>query len=167
MSEHFINLRCTRCGAKLDVYDDMDRFSCGCCGIELTIQRRGGTVALKVVTEAIEKVQIGTDKTAAELAIARYESELKDLRASEASLSKNDSANSCTGVGCGGTMLVVGLFLAASGTATGWWLVLGSVAAGVVLFYEQRKNQAKLQTLRVGIRQLEDLVAKKKQIVDS
>jgi predicted RNA-binding Zn-ribbon protein involved in translation (DUF1610 family) len=67
MSDRFINLNCAHCGAKLDVYDDMERFACGYCGTEMIVQRRGGTVALKAVTEAIQKVQIGTDKTAAEL----------------------------------------------------------------------------------------------------
>jgi ribosomal protein S27E len=63
-NDHFINLNCANCGAKLEVYDDMERFACGYCGTELIAQRRGGTVALRAVTEAIKKVQIGTDKTA-------------------------------------------------------------------------------------------------------
>jgi len=72
MPEHFINLSCANCGSKLNVYDDMERFACSYCGTELIVQRRGGTVSLRAVTEAIKRVQIGTDKTAAELAIARY-----------------------------------------------------------------------------------------------
>ena len=71
MADHFINLNCANCGAKLEIYDDMERFACGYCGTELIAQRRGGTVALRAVTEAIKKVQIGTDKTAAELALLR------------------------------------------------------------------------------------------------
>lgn len=71
MPDHFINLNCANCAAKLDVYDDMERFACGHCGTDWIAQRRGGTVALKAVTEAIQKVQIGTDKTAAELALLR------------------------------------------------------------------------------------------------
>ena len=80
MTDHFINLNCTSCGGKLDVYDDMERFVCGYCGSAMIVQRRGGTVALKAVTEATRQVQIGTDKTAAELAIVRYEKELTELR---------------------------------------------------------------------------------------
>jgi ribosomal protein S27AE len=76
MPEHFINLNCANCGGKLEVYDDMDRFACGYCGTEQIVQRRGGTVALKAVTEAIQTVQIGTDKKAAELAVFR----LRNLR---------------------------------------------------------------------------------------
>ena len=73
MSEQFVNLNCANCGAKLDVYVDMERFACGYCGTEMVVQRRGGTVALKAVTEAIKNVRIGTDKTAAELALVRLD----------------------------------------------------------------------------------------------
>ena len=77
MSDHFIGLNCSNCGATLDVYDDMERFICGACGTNLLVQRRGGTVRLTSVTEAIRKVQVGTDKTAAELALIRLNDELK------------------------------------------------------------------------------------------
>lgn len=43
------------------------------------VERKGGTVALKRVTDAISKVQAGTDKTAAELAITRMETECRTL----------------------------------------------------------------------------------------
>jgi hypothetical protein len=46
----------------------------------MLVQRRGGTVALKAVTEAIKQVQVGTDKTAAELALVRLQNELSLLR---------------------------------------------------------------------------------------
>ena len=125
-------------------------------------------MALKAITETIKKVQIGTDKTAAELAIARYESELKELRENEVKLSKTDFADSCTGIGCGGIVFVVGLLLITNDTESGagWLLVLGCVAAGVALFVGRRSNQTKLQSIRVRIRQLETQVAEKKQIAD-
>jgi DNA-directed RNA polymerase subunit RPC12/RpoP len=91
MTPHFINLNCTNCGAKLDVHDDddMERFACGYCGTEIIVQRRGGTVALKALTAAIIKVQTGTDKTAAELALARYEKEIAALGISRADLRRS------------------------------------------------------------------------------
>jgi DNA-directed RNA polymerase subunit RPC12/RpoP len=79
MPEHFIHLNCANCGAKLEVYDDMERFACGYCGTELLVQRRGRTVALNAVTEVIKKIQIGTDKTAAELALVRLNQESAKL----------------------------------------------------------------------------------------
>jgi ribosomal protein S27E len=168
-SEHFISLNCANCGAKLDVYDDMDRFFCGYCGTGLIAQRRGGTVALKAVTEAIKKVQIGTDKTAAELAIARYQSELKQLRETEGKLSNAGFADSCIGIGCGGMLFVVGLLLLTSDakSGVGWFLVLGCTAAGVALFVQQRDNQTKLQEMRARMHHLEAQLADKKRIADS
>ncbi|HPT28024.1 MAG TPA: hypothetical protein PLZ95_16515 [Bryobacteraceae bacterium] len=52
----------------------------------MVVQRRGGTVTLAAVTEAIQKVQVGTDRTAAELALIRLEKELGAARATEARL---------------------------------------------------------------------------------
>src|SRR6266581_1910663 len=80
MPENFITLKCESCGGKLEVYDDIERFACGYCGTEMVVQRRGGTVALKLVQEAIKKVQIGTDKTAAELALVRLTNDLNPLK---------------------------------------------------------------------------------------
>src|SRR5450432_973824 len=94
MSEHFIDLNCTNCGGKLEVYDDMERFACGYCGSQMIVQRRGKTVALKAVTEAIHKVQIGTDKTAAELAIVRLNKELEILKADYARMEASRSSGS-------------------------------------------------------------------------
>ena len=80
MPSEFISLKCQSCGAKLDVYPDMERFACGYCGTEMMVQRRGGTVGLKAITEAIRDVQVGTDKTAAELALVRLQNEISILR---------------------------------------------------------------------------------------
>jgi hypothetical protein len=57
-----IKLSCISCGAKLNVYDDMERFFCGYCGTGMSVQRRGGAVILKTLTEAIQKVQVGTTR---------------------------------------------------------------------------------------------------------
>jgi DNA-directed RNA polymerase subunit RPC12/RpoP len=100
MSDHYINLTCANCGGKLEVYDDMERFGCGYCGSEMLVQRRGGTVILKAVTEAIHKVQIGTDKTAAELAIVRLNNEREKLMADYDQLEAQRSSSSLwTGLG--------------------------------------------------------------------
>jgi hypothetical protein len=74
-TEPFVSLSCPNCGGKLEVYDEMDRFACGYCKSEILAVRRGGTVSLKAVTETIKKIQFGTDKTAAELALPRLEIE--------------------------------------------------------------------------------------------
>jgi hypothetical protein len=57
----------------------MNRFACGYCGTEQVVERKGGTVALKPITDAIARVQVGTDKTAAELALNRLPQELNAI----------------------------------------------------------------------------------------
>ena len=71
-----LTLKCPGCGAALEVTPDMDRFACGYCGTEQIVQRRGGTVSPKLITDAISRVQTGTDRTAAELALVRLQQEL-------------------------------------------------------------------------------------------
>jgi ribosomal protein S27AE len=66
-----ISLKCSNCGAGLSIPNDIDHLACGFCGSEQTVERAGGIVALKPLTQAIKQVQVGTDKTAAELALHR------------------------------------------------------------------------------------------------
>lgn len=110
MSDKFVPLSCKSCGAKLEVYSDMERFACGYCGTEMIVQRRGGTVALKGVTEAIQRVQVGTDKTAAELALVRLADEKKELEVKLGRL-RADNTKEFT-LGCGGVLLCFGLLSA-------------------------------------------------------
>lgn len=74
-----IPIKCAGCGGNLDITPEMENFSCGYCGTAQVVQRSGGTISLKVVGEAIKRVQVGTDKTAAELAIKRLNGELASL----------------------------------------------------------------------------------------
>lgn len=75
-------LRCAGCGANLEVDEDVDNLTCGFCKTPQEVVRRGGTIALKKLGDAISRVQRGTDKTAAELAIPRIQRELSELEAS-------------------------------------------------------------------------------------
>src|ERR1051325_912815 len=140
MSEHFINLNCANCGAKLNVYDDMQRFACGYCGTEMVVQRRGGTVALKAVTEAIQKVQIGTDKTAAELALVRLRQDRGEI-VTQFSAVKPASALPW---GCSFTLTLVffGLGLWASNGGWGFFgLVLIVLSAFPLIFNSVEKEK--------------------------
>ena len=76
-----VNLKCSNCGGALDISSDMQRFACGYCGSEQIVERRGGTIALRQVVDSVARVQIGTDKTAAELALVRLDKELGIARA--------------------------------------------------------------------------------------
>ncbi len=62
----------------------MTRFACGYCGTEQIVERKGGTVILKGLSEAINRVQAGTDKTAAELALRRLTDEMQAVNSARA-----------------------------------------------------------------------------------
>jgi len=134
------------------------------CGTELIVQRPGGTVALKAVTEAIKKVQIGTDKTAAELAITRYEKDLQELREKTHQLASADdtSRNMGRAVGVvsaliGGLVLLVGL----------WIGLLFVLVGGLILKYaykQSKRESPEEKGLRDQAHQLENLIAEKKQV---
>jgi ribosomal protein S27AE len=76
-----VKLNCANCGGVLEIHEDMDQFACGYCGSAQIVERRGGTVALKLVVDAVARVQVGTDRTAAELALIRLEKELASAHA--------------------------------------------------------------------------------------
>ncbi|MBX3056700.1 MAG: hypothetical protein KF770_09535 [Anaerolineae bacterium] len=75
----FVTLTCPSCGGQLQITNDIDRFACGHCGTEHLVRRGGGIVTLAPIVEGIKKVQVGTDKMAAELAIVRLEKEINQL----------------------------------------------------------------------------------------
>jgi len=78
MTDHFIKLSCENCGGELEIYDDIDRFACGHCGAAFEVQRRGGTIVLKLVTEATPKVPSGADRPA-QPALVRLKEEADGL----------------------------------------------------------------------------------------
>jgi DNA-directed RNA polymerase subunit RPC12/RpoP len=106
---HFVNLNCSNCGAKLEIYENLTRFACGYCGTQLMVQRQGGIVSLSAVTEAVRQVQVGTDKTAAELALARLQQERNQWTAE---YSRVWAGRSMGGGSVAGLILIVFGFLA-------------------------------------------------------
>ena len=159
MPDRFINLNCANCGGKLEVYDDMDRFACGYCGTEMLVRRRGGTVSLKAVAEAIENVRKGVDKTAAELAIVRLEKERSELLESE---KKNDYS-----VG----LLMLGLFFGVTGIAVaaneGFWDGVLPIAIGITaIIFALRPSKSWTERYN-RIRKLEKKIVEQKRIADS
>lgn len=72
-------LNCASCNSNLEVPSDIDKFNCSYCGTQQIVQRSGGIIALREVIDAVNRVQIGTDKTAAELALVRLQKEQNNL----------------------------------------------------------------------------------------
>jgi DNA-directed RNA polymerase subunit RPC12/RpoP len=86
-----IALKCPNCGGRLEISSQMSNFACAYCGASVMVQRRGGTVSLSL-SEAIERVQAGTDKTAAELALRRLKGELSEADAEITATERSISA---------------------------------------------------------------------------
>jgi hypothetical protein len=91
LQTQIIKLNCQSCESSLNISQDMENFACGHCGTAQIVERKGGIVQLKKVTDAIGKVQRGTDKTAAELALNRLPQELNDIK--ESRLIKQNQLN--------------------------------------------------------------------------
>lgn len=81
-------LKCPGCGAGLKVGEAVDSFACTYCGASVQVERGEGIVSLRLITDAISKVQRGTDRTAAELALVRIPKEITAAREEQQRLGK-------------------------------------------------------------------------------
>jgi hypothetical protein len=95
-------LNCKNCSAPLQVKDDVEFFLCAQCGTQHVLERSGGTISYKAITESISKVQAGTDRTAAELEIRRLKEDLHQSLAKPQSVGSSieTHVNSMTNHGC-------------------------------------------------------------------
>ncbi|HEY3443630.1 MAG TPA: hypothetical protein VGK29_22925 [Paludibaculum sp.] len=168
MSTNFISLNCQNCGGKLDIYPDMVRFFCGYCGTGMIVQRRGGTIALNAITSAIGKVQAGTDKTAAELALARYETEMRALTETASTLSGEPYAPQR--IGCTVVLLMMGVIAVPSGspflTPFGAVMLIGGLALAWFTWSNWQTRKAELSQLQTRMRTLQTKIQEKRRIVD-
>jgi hypothetical protein len=91
-----IPMKCAGCGAQLEIGTDMDIFACGYCGTNQKVERKGGTVSLRLIDDAIKQVQRGTDRTASELALGRLKQELTDAELERARRLKEEELAAAT-----------------------------------------------------------------------
>jgi ribosomal protein S27AE len=147
-----VKLNCANCGGVLEIHRDMDQFACGYCGSAQIVERRGGTVALRLVVDAVARVQVGTDKTAAELALVRLEKELASTYAQWQAASVNFSrGNSSSSTPAIVTMIGAVIFVAItlgkiqetfSNPGTLALLTLAALGAAIAIFILALKQNA-------------------------
>lgn len=160
-----LSLKCPSCGGPLDVSEEQCRFSCAYCGSEQVVIRRGGTVTLKLIGDAIAKVQIGTDRTAAELAISRLRGDLNALQTERQQQALPLAARGGLAQVCsllGGilvSVVTVGFF---AGGATVWgWIGVALVAfAGWIFFKNESERNERLAKLN------DDFDARRQYVTD-
>ena len=142
MTDHFIKLNCVNCGGDLEIYDDMERFACGHCGVGMEVQRRGGAVVLRVVTDAPRKAHVDSDGTAAELTLGRLKEEAETLsrRREEMLTGRNDRKK--WGYVVGISLLAAGFVIVRSGN--GFVLGLSILLAGIITISYIRRSDKKV-----------------------
>ena len=142
-------LKCPSCGSGLEITPDLDQFACSYCGTEQIVQRNGGVIVLKLLTEAIGNVQRGTDATAAELAIQRLEGDLAKTE-QERILLELRIAKARREAFTFGSIVFVGLLLVSlylySGDRAGWAFIVGVFAfilTGIIVTVSTSNERSK------------------------
>lgn len=148
MTDHFIKLKCENCGSGLDVYDDMDRFACGYCGTEMAVQRRGGTIVLQPVTDAVRKVPaVSPDNPSRELTLIHLKEEAETLSKRSEALLSDRAEQKKRGFIIGASLLLVGFVVVRTGFS-----FIGGLAillAGIfTISYVRRHDKTVMQSVR-------------------
>ena len=166
MTGHYITLNCSNCGAKLDVYDDMERFACGKCGTVIEVQRRGGTVVLKSAAEASLQTQVRADSAAAGLDLLRLKEEAQLLSQQREAKLAQSAARKTWGYLAGIALVVIGYFLVRFGF--GFVMGLGVLLAGFITISAIRRNGKKvvadLRQLEAKIQMLNDRIEDREKL---
>jgi ribosomal protein S27E len=142
MTDHFIKLKCENCGVELDVYDDMERFACGYCGTDIAVQRRGGTVVLKSMAQAVKSAATGADQTSAELALMRLKEEAGNLSKRYDTMLKDRAERNKLGYIIGVSLLLIGFVVVRSGY--GLMVGLSVLLAGIFTISYIRRHDKKV-----------------------
>jgi DNA-directed RNA polymerase subunit RPC12/RpoP len=79
----FVSLVCPRCGGKLNITAETDRFACIHCGQEQLVLRNGNEVILQPLQETLSKLQQATARSASEQAIKRIQADIGQIEEQE------------------------------------------------------------------------------------
>lgn len=171
-----ITLKCANCGANLEVKAETQTFACGYCGASQMVERHGGTVSLHLLKESISKVQIGTDKTAAELAIRRIKEEMAEIdkiykkRSFQLEQDKSNLAKSYVGFFVIMALIALLMTLAVSELLAA--VVAFLIAGGMFYLWSktnaslEQKNSPQITSLKNQYKSLQTNLAKQKEIVN-
>lgn len=146
MTTHFVSLNCANCGGALEIYDDMERFSCGNCGQEIAVQRRGGTVVLHGLADGSRKARIDIQRAAELLDLTRLKEEAQGLSRRRDGMLTEKINWQKWGYLIGSALLLVGFFVVRSG---GFVKGLSMLMAGILTInFIRRKDKATMAEVR-------------------
>jgi DNA-directed RNA polymerase subunit RPC12/RpoP len=165
MPSRFLTFHCASCGARLELEESEDRLPCGVCGGKMLVQRPGVPIRAHLA---------GAEPVPPEMAIRQYESDIRELRASETAIGSKHFAPVRGTMVCGGATLLAGAVVSAAvllhpdGFANSGPLGVVLVLLGgyVFLFGYRNSNRdsAQLRDVREQIAELERLIDRQKQI---
>ena len=126
----------------------MDSFACAYCETRQIVYRSGNTISLKLIGDAIARVQVGTDRTAAELAIRRLREDLAGVEADRKTLACNLSGGDTI---TGYLTILVGVSAVAASVSffnAFWMAAFVFTGLAVVFAFRLSVNIRKCQKLR-------------------
>lgn len=156
MSADFITLSCPTCGAKLQITQDTDRFACGHCGHEHIVRRQGGIVSLAPVMERLDRIESGTNRTAAEMAIARLTREIRELEVEVKKLQEMTNptySKSSIALFFIGVIILAWLGMGSLSRGDGLWALFWCVVGLSMTIYSIAKESLKGRRFRIWQRQ--------------
>ena len=172
-----LNLKCANCGANLEIKLDTADFACGYCGASQVIERSGGTISLRLLTNSISKVQIGTDKTAAELAIRRLKEETIEVNNQYSAImsvqNKEIDSNVRIFLIPGGIILLLIFVALLSVSGILAFIVTIAIAAGIVFLWHKIHqgilllHKPRIERIKAQQKNLQTKLVEQKRIVDS
>lgn len=168
-----ISLKCPNCGADLDITTEMSSFACGYCGASQKVERSGGTISLRLLTDGVSKVQVDADKTAAEVAMKGLKEELQTTESSlkrlEVKKLKDINKRSRIALGIWGTLTLVCLVLMLlNGISASFILPVFIVLTVIALICFKKTYEKILEKYETSINQLAAKAQEiKKRIEDS
>jgi ribosomal protein S27AE len=147
VTDHFVKLKCENCGSGFDVYDDMDRFACGYCGTEMAVQRRGGTIVLHTVADAVRKTQVMADNPSRELTLVHLKEEADTVSKRCEAMLSDRAEQKKRGFIIGASLLLVGFVVVRTGFSFMGGLLI--MLAGIVtISYVRRHDKTVMQNVR-------------------
>jgi Arc/MetJ family transcription regulator len=173
-----IPLKCASCGSNLEVTLEMDTFACGYCGASQIVERQGGTVSLRLVTDAIRSVQVGTDKTAAELALKRLSRELESVEQEFNDVAEKKNRRLGTNGKVFGSIWIVGILfcfiIGASGGYSYYFALFLGILGTAGVIYLRIKQEAVIKSSYKGKEEellgrgnnIQEKIAQNKRLVD-
>jgi ribosomal protein S27AE len=161
----FINLTCPSCGAKLQITNDIDRFSCSHCGNEQIVKRAGGIITLAPVIEEIKGVRHAADKTSSELAIVRLKKEIDELIKEKYSIGPDGLVVFVLFI-IGIVLLGVGISSFSEGEVIVGFVFIGIIILGVFIYVKFTSDaNKKKETITLKIQEKLEELEKHKEIV--